>query len=182
MSEAEILRIQADELKYLEARLSLMPPALERARRRALKKLSTYVQRQVLREAAKAADVTQKLIKSLLRFRASLKEDSLGIWLGLNPIPVHYLGTVTWSRKMPGAKVGARSFPGSWSWKECKVKGLEGKVMRRTGADRLPIEKVTLPIYTQVQARLQAILPDIRARHEKLLLQEMRYALIEGAR
>ena len=172
----------AGTLERLEAQLAAMPQGVERARKRALRKLSTWVRGQVLREAAKAAGTSQKVLTTLLRYRATQNDDRLSIWIGTNDLKVHHLGTVTWNRRMKGARVGRQSFTGSWSWPASRR--MAGLVVRRLpGSKRLPVEVVTIPIHEQILNRLQALQPEIDARFQTLLLQELNYALnVEAAR
>ena len=181
MSDAP-LRISIDAegaLRALERQMARMPAAVDRARKRALRKLSTWVQRQILREAASAAGVTQKLMRTLVRYRATRTDDQLSIWIGTNPLKAHHLGTVRWTRRMAGARVGRRLFAGSWSWPDGKTGGL---VMERSSDARLPIDVVTIPIHDAVLRRIEQIKPDVDRRFQTLLMQELNYALrVEAA-
>ncbi|AHF04077.1 phage tail protein [Marichromatium purpuratum 984] len=175
-------------LERLERQLAAMPEGVERARRRALRKLSTWVRRQVLREAAKAAGITQKVLTTLLRYRTTQTADQLSIWIGTNAIKAHHLGTVRWTRRMQGARVSKRLFPGSWSWPNSRR--MAGLVAQRSGVfgrNKNPqlekIEVVDVPVHALVFNRLQAMKPEIDARFQRLLLQELNYALnVEAAR
>lgn len=175
-------------LERLEHQLAAMPAGVERARKRALRKLSTWVRRQILREAAKAVGTSQKVLTTSLRFRVTQTADELSIWIGTNPIKAHHLGTVRWTRRMQGARVSKRLFPGTWSWPDSRR--MAGLVVERTGQfgrnqnPRLEkVDVVTVPIHDQILGRLQAIQPEIDARFQKLLLQELNYALnVEAAR
>lgn len=173
-------------LERLQAQMAAMPRSVERARVRALRKLSTWIQRQALREAAAAAGVTQKLMKTLVRYRASINDQRISIWIGTDPIGAHHLGTVRWTPRTRrgqytvGARVGKRVFPRTWSWSEAQKTA--GLVMQRRGADRLPIDKVVVPIHQAVLDRMNQLQPAIAARFQTLLLQELNYALNHEAR
>lgn len=168
-------------LERLQAQLARMPRAVETARKRALRKLSTWVQRQALREAAAAAGTSQKVMKTLVRYQARINDQRIAIWIGTNPIAAHHLGTVRWTPRTRrgqftvGARVGRRVFPGTWSWSAAARTA--GLVMRRRGADRLPIDKVVVPIHQAVLDRMNQLRPDIVARFQTLLRQELNYAL-----
>lgn len=181
MSDFDI-RIDTDgTLERLQRQMAAMPEGVERARRRAIKKLSTWLRRQVLREAATAAGTTQKILKVLLRYRATLRDDSISIWIGTNRLKAHHLGTVRWTRRMQGARVGRRLFESSWSWPDSRR--MAGLVVERTGDARLPVDVVTVPIHDAILQRLQALQPEVDARFERLLVQELNYALnVEAAR
>jgi hypothetical protein len=162
--------------------LTAMPEGVERARKRALRKLMTWLQRQVLRAASQASEIPQKTLKVLLRYSAKHTEDGgIRIWVGADPIKVHHLGTVRWTPAMKGARAGKRSFPGTWSWGAGSRTG--PAIMRRTGDARLPIEPVTREVYQPIYTRLEGMQPEISARYERLMLQELNYALrYEAAR
>lgn len=182
MKTAISFGIDYDEaVKQAKAALGSLPQAMERARKRALRKLMTWLQRQVLREAAAAADVTQRSLRAALRYRASLVDDGIDIWIGTNPIAAHHLGTVRWTRRMKGARVGRRSFAGTWSWGPGSRTG--SAVMRRTGQERMPIERVDVEIHDAIERRVLGMGQEISERFERLVIQEMNYALlVEGAK
>lgn len=168
-------------IERMRREMAAMPAQVEKARKRALRKLSTWAKRQVLRAVSSAAGVTQKRLGVLLRYHVTSQGDGgISIWIGTNPIKAHYLGTARWTRRMKGARVGRRLFEHAWSW------GGESKtwdaVMRRTGAERLPIETVTVEINDVVAARVESLLPEISKRFESLMIQELNYALRVAAR
>jgi hypothetical protein len=151
------------------------PKLLDKAQKRAYRKLSTWLKRQVIKEVASAAGVTQKVIKSTLRYWLRQTDAGIKVWIGTNPIAAHHLGTVRWTRKMSGARVGRRLFPDAWSWGPgSKTKTA---VMIRSGASRLPIEVETLEIHQAVSRRIDALEPEIGARFTKLMQQEINYVL-----
>lgn len=167
------------------ARLELgdLPKRIDRATNRALRKLMTWLKRQVLREAARATGTTQKALKAALRYRATRPDGGgIDIWIGTNPIKAHYLGRVRWTPRMKGARVGRRLFPSAWSWGPGSKTG--PLVMERLpSAKRLPIYPVEVPIHDEIAARIRGMEPEIAARYEKLMLQELNYALnVEAAR
>lgn len=179
-----ILRFRLDTdgtLERLQRQMADWPAGVERARKRALRKLGTWINRQVLREVARENNVAQKVIKDLKRYRATVSATGITVWIGTNPVKAHHLGKVLWTPRMQGARVGRRSFPDTWSWSEAaRTKGL---VMRRTSRDRLPIEVVRVPIHDQTAAAVNRLMPDINQRFETLMRQELNYALnIEAAR
>lgn len=163
-------------LERVRAELQAMPRGMERARKRAATKTRTWVRRQVLRAVSQSIGVPQKTISGLKRFAAVT--DTAGgvrIWIGTNPLKAHHLGAVRWTRRMAGARAGRRSFPGSWSWGPGSRTGTA--IMRRTGAGRLPVEVVTVPIHETVLARILGMEPEIGERYSTLLRQELNYAL-----
>lgn len=163
-------------IERVRAQLDAMPKGIERARRRALKKLMTWLKRQVLRAVARAAGLTQKAFQAMLRYRAEqLADAGISIWIGTNAIPVHRLGVVRWTPRMKGARVGKRSFPGTWSWGDGSATGTA--VMQRSDAGRLPIERVEQEIDEPVRAAVAALEPEINARFEREMLAALKYEL-----
>lgn len=179
-------------IERARATLGRMPAGTERARRRALRQTLTWIKRQVLRAAAAGAEIPQKQFAALLRFHSGQRPDGgVSIWVGTNPIAAHRLGTVVWAPyrgagsrprgrpktpgKGTGARVGRRVFPGSWSWGPGSRTGTA--VMQRLGAERLPIERVNVPVHERIQARIGALQPAINDFFEKKLLQQLRYQL-----
>lgn len=173
------------------------PRGVDRARRRAIAKLLTWVQRQVLRAVSAASGLPQKKFRALARFSAKKStSETIHIWIGTNPVAAQFLGSVTWNRRMRGARVGKRSFPGSWSWGPGSKTG--SAVMERAGGfyaydspisgpqetrNREGIREVKVPIDPPVRVSLERLVPDIAARFETLMAQELRYALqVEAAR
>lgn len=165
--------------EHVRAQFARMPAASERAMKRALRKLSTWLRRQVLRAASQASGIPQKFFKQSMRYHTAVVREGgspvgVQVWVGTNPIPAHRLGAVRWTRRMQGARVGRRSYPGSWSWGYGKT----GRaVMRRRGAGKLPIDRVDEHVHDPVVAALRAIETEARRRFERLLVQELNYAL-----
>ncbi|WP_139117765.1 hypothetical protein, partial [Endozoicomonas atrinae] len=73
------------------------PQKTELAIQRTMRKLSTWVERQVLRELASQLKITQKLFKEFGRVKTTLsrpKSDSqyLIVWIGTFPVGAHKFG------------------------------------------------------------------------------------------
>ena len=168
--------------------LGALPEKISRAERRALRELSKWAQRQVLRAAAQEIGVSQKALKAAARFKSRLDTHGISIWIGTNPLKAHLLGTVRWTRRMLGAKAGRRQFPGAWSWGEGSKTGKA--IMRRTGKFgfggkwyREQIAIVTVPVHEAMARRLDGMGPEIAERFDTLFRQQLNYALhVEGRR
>jgi hypothetical protein len=170
------LRVASDSsIEKLQTQLGAMPADIARAKKRALKKLSTWLNRQALKEASEASGVPQKNLQSLLRYRTSVGDNHLNIWIGTIPIKAHHLGVVRWSPQMPGAQVGTRSFPHSFAWQNAR-RGA-GVVFERVGTNRLPLKAVTVDIHEPIITRLRGLMPEINDRYLTLMRQELNYAL-----
>ena len=162
-----------------------MPQASERAMGRALRKLSTWLKRQALRAASQAAQIPAKFFQRSVRYHVEIEKEGstpvgLSVWIGTNPVKAHRLGAVRWSRRMQGARVGRKSYPGSWSWGRGKT---GPAVMFRHGSDRLPLGVETEEPHDPVLSRLRGLQDEAGARFERILNQELNYALnVEAAR
>ena len=171
------------------------PAKVEKARRRALLRLSTWIKRRIVKLVAESAGTTQKKVTALTRFiptgRAS---GNLHIWVGTNPVAAQFLGAVRWTRRMAGARVGRRVFPGTWSWGPGSKTGTA--VMYRTGGrysydspisgpqdtrNRSGIAELKVPIHDALEKKLNIEIPNISAIYMSYMVRELRYALkIEG--
>lgn len=175
-------------IERVQGALSRLPVQVRKAQSRALRKLRTWVQRQVLRAAAQATGATQKALKAALRFTSRSVQGGFKVWVGTNPIQAQFLGKVSWTRRMTGARVGRRTFAGAWSWGPGSRTGTAvmhrtGEFVRRGRAARERIEPVTVEIHEAVSARMSELQGAIAERFQTLLLQELNYALqVEGAR
>jgi hypothetical protein len=166
-------------LNRVAAAIGRLPQASERAMSRALRKLSTWLKRQALRAASQAAEIPQKFFERALRYHVAIEKDGatpvgLSVWIGTNPVKAHRLGVVRWTRRMQGARVGKRSYPGSWSWGRGKT---GPAVMFRHGDKRLPLGVETEEPHDPVLARLRGLQDEAGRRFDRLLTQELNYAL-----
>ncbi len=181
MSNGIVIKVDARAgFERVAAAFGRLPRATDRAMRRALRKLSTWIRRQALRAASAASGVPQKFYKRAMRYHVATSKDGLSVWIGTNPIPQHRLGAVRWSPRMRGARVGRRSFPGAWSWGRGKT---GPAIMERLGASRLPIRRVPdEEPHPAVLAALGQLQGQAAARFQTLLRQELNYALNHEAR
>jgi len=160
----------------MERAVLAIPQAAEKARRRALTKLKTFVEGQVAKAVAAELKIPQNAVRALGRVRETSQGDgSMSIWVGTNDLPVHRLGTVTWTRRQKGARVRREIYPGTWSWGKGSKTG--SAVMRRVGASALPIKMEGKPIHDTVSQRVGTVLPAVSERYGRLMRQELSYAL-----
>jgi hypothetical protein len=119
-TSADLLSLSIDTAGTFEqvlARLDAIPQGINKAKARALRRLKTWLNRQVAKAVSAATGVTQAKWKALLRLRSGkTATGGIVIWIGTNPIAAQYLGKVTWTRRMKGARAGRQLFPGTWSW------------------------------------------------------------------
>lgn len=156
------------------AQLDQAPAAIQRAKRRALTKLSRWLSAALLRAVSAAARLPQSKIRAAARFRTTLGRDHLAVWIGTDDVRVRYFGGVSWSRRMAGARAGGKLYPHSWAWDYGKTKGL---VMERLSDARLPIAEVVESIHPRVLAAVQALQPQVEARYLSLLSDELGVAI-----
>lgn len=103
--------------------------AIKRAIRKTLNALRTLILRQVSRDSG----MTQKKLKQYQRVHISLRDNDGLIWVGLNPVPLHETGRVSWSRKRAGARVGGKTYAGTFYR---PVYGSQPKVWIRSARNR----------------------------------------------
>ena len=151
--------------------------AVEIAERRSVRKLLTWLRRQLLSVIAKQAGVPQKALSDNRRIK--IKHDALSgmIWIGTNPLEAHRTGKVAYHRRMRGARVGRRQFAGSFA-----QKGPFGPVvLQRKGRSRYPIEAPTVELDNVAQANLDRLAARGQKRFVELFQSELNYALtVEG--
>jgi hypothetical protein len=175
----------AEPTEELRRAFAEAPAKLARARSRAARKLKTVVQRRILQALAADTGIPQARFKAMQRLHVrELGEraaDGLSFWIGTNAIPAHRLGNVRWTRRMQGARVGRRSFPGTWSH-PAPAKTAPAVMQRigrfgRNGNPRLEmIDRVDVEIRTAAEAAITRMTPEIQERYTVLLTQEINYA------
>ena len=180
MSDPGTVAITIDSRASMErvrASFARMPAAAAAAQRRALKKLATWLKRQVLRAAAAASGIAQKWFQTAMRYYVTVTDTGLSVWIGTSEIKAHRLGRVIWTRAMRGTRVGRRQFPNTWSWVGKPDAKTSPAVMSRRGDTRLPLDVERVAIHQQVLERLQGVQAEAITRFERLLIQELNYAL-----
>jgi len=87
---------------------------VKKAIKRALRKTLRGVQRMMLREMSKESGVAQKNIKRYHRIKITFQGTTGEVWAGLNPLPLHLSGRVSWSPNAAGARVNGQVYTGSF--------------------------------------------------------------------
>lgn len=157
-----------------------LPGATDRALARALRKLATWLRRQVLRAASQSSGIPQTFFQRAMRYHVAQTDSGMAVWIGTNPIKAHRLGRVRWTRRMQGARVGRKAYPGAWSWG--RPRKTAPAVMTRVGAGRLPLQVEMEQPHPAVLLRLRQIEGEAAARFDRILTQELHYALHHEAR
>ncbi len=82
--------------------------------KRALRKLLIWLRRQVLQHVARDSGVTQKTFQQYQRVQVQLQGMEGRLWLGLNPLPLHEAGRVSWRPASRGASVAGTTYEGAF--------------------------------------------------------------------
>jgi hypothetical protein len=169
--------------------------AIKRAVRKTLNALRTLILRQVSRDSG----MTQKKLRQYQRIHINLRDHDGLLWVGLNPVPLHETGRVSWNRKRIGARVRGKTYAGAFYspvygsqpkvWIRSARNRQEGhpgyhrKRRRYTAASsslnrgRFPIELLGAPLEdstSKLDARIEQFARD---RFRKNLTHELEYAL-----
>jgi hypothetical protein len=197
MANTVIMGIDVDgaSLRRVIAAFDRMPEAAARAMGRANRKLETWLKRVAVRAASRAVGFPQRYWMQALRFYiepvvVNGLPVAVSVWIGTNPVPVHRLGDVRWTRRMKGARVGRELYPGMWSWGEGSKTGIAvmqrinkkmkpnwGKKGQRTGVNRQAIDRVEEYPHEAVENAIASVAQEGGKRYERLLARELRYAL-----
>jgi len=171
--------------------LQALPRQIETASRRAVATVTRQTHREVLREMAAGAGVTQKLLRSRRRVLQRLPSRRQGnrprgsVWAGTRPLAAGYLVTSAQRRNLllgkrarGGARAGKHFFPGAF-WAETAT-GHVG-IFQRRGRARLPIDEQVVPLEIPpgAQARIKSEVP---RRLTKALGHEIRFEVLHRQR
>ncbi|WP_122793105.1 phage tail protein, partial [Burkholderia pseudomallei] len=105
------LKVEIDVGAVTAVLQGLSPSAMQAAWRRTLRKTAAWIKSQTAKEVSAATRIPQKTIRRRLYFFLR-SADTGKVWLGLNPIEAHRLGSVAKTRK--GMRAGRTSFEGAW--------------------------------------------------------------------
>jgi len=90
-------------------RIGAMPSDINRAKKRAARGLRRRIEKEAVRHVAKKLGTTQKAwrasnpgTRGKRVFVSMSKSGGLRLWVGTNPMLLHYLGRLKWNRSMPG--------------------------------------------------------------------------------
>ena len=110
---------------------------LDLAAARALRRTAQWLRTHSSREIAQELRITQSPIRHRYNIFSRATAGEVKLWVGLQPIAVHYLGTP--KQTTDGVSVGHRSYDGAFI---SPMKSSQRLVFRRKGRERLPIELV----------------------------------------
>ena len=170
------------------------PKKSQTAINRAVRKLSRWAERQVLRDMSSRLEITQKILKNLKRIKIEINKGSSGqryltLWIGTLEVAAHRLGKLR--QDDLGTHVGRGRFYRSaflmqpveastdliWN----RTENWSHKYRRSKKSGRwmwmgLPIVKKTEPIIEEAEASLKKLQPALIDRFTDLLYQELNYA------
>ncbi|MCO3241384.1 hypothetical protein FA213_27630 [Pseudomonas aeruginosa] len=148
------------------------PRKLDIAAARALRKTAQWLRTHSSREIARELGITQSPVRHRYSIYSQSTAREVKLWVGLQPIGVHYLGT---PKQTPtGVKVGHRDYDDAFI---SPMKSSQRLVFRRKGRERLPIEKVTEDWEGPALGALERWERRAMERFMELFEQEARYAL-----
>ncbi len=171
------------------------PDKVDKAVRRAMKKLSRYAERQILRALSRAHPLSQKQLKKLRRLRIKVFSPShavndyvMAVYLGTNAIAAHYYGTP--QQRPKGVKTGKQFWKGAFvvpgrgndkplvfkrsaNWKHKYVRSRRSGRMMWMG---LPMELQRKDIHDDAVSVMNALQPQQAERFSALVSQELNYA------
>lgn len=132
------LNLEADSaIAALNGGTADMIKKLDLAAARALRKTANWLRTHSSREISKELRITQSPIRHRYRVFTRGKGNEIKLWIGLDPIAVHFLGT---PKEVPGGvRVGHRFYEDAFIG---QPKNGQPMVFRRKGRERLPVEAV----------------------------------------
>lgn len=166
------LRFDVDGWGDVERTLADLPRRLDLAAARALRKTAQWLRTHSSREIARELRITQSPLRHRYQVHSSATVREVKLWVGLQPISVHYLGN---PRQTPtGVAVGHRKYDEAFI---SPMRSTQRLVFRRKGRERLPIEKVTEDWESPAVGVLERWERRAQTRFFELFEQEARHAI-----
>ena len=152
--------------------LAELPRKLDLAAARALRKTAQWLRTHSTREISRELRITQSPLRHRYQIHSRSTAKEVKLWVGLQPISVHYLGT---PKQTPtGVAVGHRQYDAAFI---SPMRSTQRLVFRRKGRERLPIEKVTEDWEGEGLGALERWERRATNRFMELFEQEARYVL-----
>ena len=121
------VQISDADWKDIQQELWATEKELNAAVKRAIRKVSLWLKRQIARGISRETGIAQKALRARLHHIMYTRRDLRAVvWLGLNAVPAHLTGTPRQSAR--GVRVAKRSYPGAF---HARVYGEEQKVWIR---------------------------------------------------
>jgi len=166
------LKFDVDGWGDVERTLADLPRRLDMAAARALRKTAQWLRTHSSREIARELRITQSPLRHRYQVHSQAQAREVKLWVGLQPIAVHYLGT---PKQTPtGVAVGHRQYDDAFI---SPMRSSDRLVFRRKGRERLPIEKVTEDWEGPALSVLERWERRAQVRFFELFEQEARHAI-----
>ncbi|ONC18928.1 phage tail protein [Burkholderia pseudomallei] len=165
------LKVEIDVGAVTAVLQGLSPSAMQAAWRRTLRKTAAWIKSQTAKEVSAATRIPQKTIRRRLYFFLR-SADTGKVWLGLNPIEAHRLGSVAKTRK--GMRAGRTPFEGAWRQSKRQP---DGPIFERVGKARLPYRVVTVNWHETGEPAFRRAAKTCEERLLTILRQEVNYEL-----
>ncbi len=134
----------SEQAQDLAAQVTATTQALEKAAQMALQLTAKWLRTHALREIGQVLGIKQAPLKQRMRIYPHFSKNAVSIWVGLSPIGVHRLGS---PRITPqGVQVKRKHYNQAFI---NPMRSTEPLVFRRSGKQRLPIERVEEEIETE---------------------------------
>lgn len=151
-------------------RLSYLPEEIAKAARRALAKTNMWLRNITRIELGYELAMDSKALRT--RFRVYRKGYTSKLWVGVNEIEVHQLGTPKQTAK--GVQVGKHFFDKAFI---SPMNSDELLVWRRTGQSRSVIERVTLDIAEEAEEIIGSYLTELNKKFKEHFDREFQFVL-----
>lgn len=175
------LQIDPRQLDQLVADVQATDAQVRKALRSTVGKMSTWLRTRAARALSAELQVKQKVLRHRLkniRLKNSPAGAVGGLWLGLNELDFVHLGGA--AQDAQGVRFRSQRFRGAFLGpKPGEISGkLGGRAFKRKGPERLPLEKVGLPIEQAANSALQTDVMEwekFQAQFFKVLERELRW-------
>jgi len=163
--------------------LGQIPSDISRAKRRAARGLRRQIERRAVAHVAKKLGTTQRAwragnpgTRGKRVFVSVSKAGGLRVWVGTNPMLLHYLGRLKWNRSMPGVLLRRGASRGTQMFEDAFLIDSPYRrrklAFRRSGPKPLPIYPVTTKEYT-IDREAEEALRDFSLDIDDLWQQEV---------
>jgi hypothetical protein len=167
----DALKVEIDVGAVTAALQGLSSSAMQAAWRRTLRKTAAWIKSQTGKEVSRGTQIPQRAIRQRLYFFMR-SADTGKVWLGLNPVEAHRLGSVRETKK--GMRAGRFTFDGAWRQTKAKP---DGPIYQRTGKARTPFEVVTVDWSKTGDPAFRRAAKMCEARLMTILKQEVNYEI-----
>ncbi len=157
---------------------------LRLARYRTLRKLEAWASTHIARDLSDIADAKLKSLRSRLKTRVTQQGDKMSVWVGLNPIAAHRLGTARQTKR--GVSVRSHRFKSAFMYKGIALRRISSANSDESeefdidrgnmeGYPRFPLAKVGKKIDHQGQQAIKRINAMLAQRFEEIFTRELAY-------